>query len=772
MWASFQAPADADIELSIQSLKVQSDFREKTAVVWLNFFDADHLPLAVPGQLSSGKFGYFRYVDAARPAINLVTFTTPPRTAFVRAGVSSWNKSAVTISSKIGIRLLNEKYLNLETTEDASVPTDSIYKLAPSLGQDSYLPLTSKPRWVTVPVENNDLRFGLNIEGTHDSWRLKSALVRIEFLSADGAIIPGEAPIKRSDRVGDYIYVDATEPKTYKYELTTPQGCVKVRLGFQTWAAKPLTIRLRNRLSISHRAKRSNVSKPKSNASKVSTSRARKVAKSQPKRAHELKVALICDEFTYNSFKYEFRPIILEPKTWLETFENEKPDLFFCESAWSGVDSETRPWKGQIYSSINFDKENRTELLKILEYCKDKGIPTVFWNKEDPSHFDDKVHNFVDTASKFDFAFTTDADCVERYKSEHNFKNVSALSFATQPRLFNPISDGVRSSDVIFAGSWYANHVERSADMEAIFDSILDSGLNLEIFDRYFGTTDEHHLFPERFTKYTKPAISHTELARVYKSSVFGLNINTVTESTTMFARRVFELMSSNTLVISNYAEGIEKFFGDNVITVRDDSSVLSELKDQDVERIRDENLHHVLSEHTYTKRFKQILDEIGFVYEPEDDQIALVSLVSTEDEIRSLITRFRYYSDVASKLVLVLVDDVPDSEVRHFYTKYNKLGTLVVSRSLWRKQTVRPESVLGTSNFALVSLHDFPDKEVLRKASLHLSYVDGPIIHGATKKYQFETRAAVANIVAPNWYLGTAILNAGTEIRGSFYLV
>ena len=43
------------------------------------------------------------------------------------------------------------------------------------------------------------------------------------------------------------------------------------------------------------------------------------------------------------------------------------------------------------------------------------------------------------------------------------------------------------------------------------------------------------------------------------------LNINTVTDSDTMFARRVFELMSSNTLVISNYSEEWN-CFGDNII--------------------------------------------------------------------------------------------------------------------------------------------------------------------------------------------------------------
>ena len=102
----------------------------------------------------------------------------------------------------------------------------------------------------------------------------------------------------------------------------------------------------------------------------------------EPQKLKDIKVAVIVDEFTYNSFKEEFNTVVIEPDNWLELFEKEKPDLFFCESAWSGVDSKRRPWMGKIYSSTNFKNENRLILLSILEYCKNNSIPTIFWNKE------------------------------------------------------------------------------------------------------------------------------------------------------------------------------------------------------------------------------------------------------------------------------------------------------------------------------------------------------------------------------------------------------
>ena len=131
------------------------------------------------------------------------------------------------------------------------------------------------------------------------------------------------------------------------------------------------------------------------------------------RKPSELNVAAVVDEFTYNSFRFECHMFPVEPDNWQKVFSENRIDIFFCESAWVGTDNERHPWKGQVYGSCNFSKENRTDLFQIIEYCKANHIPTVLWNKEDPAHYEDKVHNFVDTALRFDHIFTTDAGCVE-----------------------------------------------------------------------------------------------------------------------------------------------------------------------------------------------------------------------------------------------------------------------------------------------------------------------------------------------------------------------
>ena len=68
------------------------------------------------------------------------------------------------------------------------------------------------------------------------------------------------------------------------------------------------------------------------------------------KKISEIKVALISDQFTYDSYKYEFIPIVLTPNNWLKQFKQYCPDIFFCESAWEGCNFKNNdpPWQGKF----------------------------------------------------------------------------------------------------------------------------------------------------------------------------------------------------------------------------------------------------------------------------------------------------------------------------------------------------------------------------------------------------------------------------------------
>lgn len=444
------------------------------------------------------------------------------------------------------------------------------------------------------------------------------------------------------------------------------------------------------------------------------------------KFADRFRVALIADEFTTNSFSDEFIPIPVEPTDWRERFEQHQPEIFFCESAWSGPDPKRRPWKGKIYASKNFPKENRTVLLDILAHCRQHGIPTVFWNKEDPTHFTDRVHDFVKTAKEFDFVFTSAAECVDGYLHEYGVHRAFALPFATNPRLFNPVESTPRSSRIVFAGSWYANHVQRSKDMEHILDATRSDGYELEIYDRYHGDTDPLHIWPERYQPFLHPSQPHECMPGVYKSSRFGLNFNTVTASSTMFARRVFELMSSNTLVLSNYSRGTDEMFGDLIVYPDKQPDRLRSLSDADIDELRERALHKVLGEHTYRNRWLQMLQNIGMPHAAREFTVTVTCLVNQQGDALEAIAWFQQHGQrlPGSRLLLVASAQMPDLEVAELYRQFNRYGVSVTSSSHATRYVMLDRyQPVETSHFLAFHPRNPPPSDWLARAALHLQY-------------------------------------------------
>ncbi len=498
------------------------------------------------------------------------------------------------------------------------------------------------------------------------------------------------------------------------------------------------------------------------------------------KNIKDIKVAVILDEFSFNSFKYEFTPVVIEPQNWLDIFEKESPDIFFCESAWSGVDSIRRPWKGRVYSSINFNDENRKEVLEIIKYCNSRGIPTVFWNKEDPTHYPDKIHNFVETAKLFDFVFTTADECVNLYREQHNLNNVFALQFATQPKLFNPMQNAneQRSENVVFAGSWYANHIERSQAMENIFTNILNNGYKIEFFNRYYNSEDQNHKIPESFEVYEKPNVSNEKVADVYKSSIFGLNMNTVTNSKTMFSRRVFELMSSYTFIISNYSFGMDQMLGDNVIFLDKQPNALKEISRKKIDEVRESNLNEVLKNHTYENRFRQILDDIGASYNIEEPTITYIVNANTKSELLLQINFFRNKlgnSKSKSKLIILLSDSIPDIELSRLYTMYNFGDVSVISESYIKKYGTEGVNYISSSHFIMADSLENLDTSYVDKAILHSCYTEQTFIslYSNNKcKYKLVEGIELRNILSPKNRFIEVVNNYGSIILEPIYFI
>lgn len=342
-------------------------------------------------------------------------------------------------------------------------------------------------------------------------------------------------------------------------------------------------------------------------------------------RAGNLVVACILDGFSFTSFSGEadFAPLTMG--NWLVELTAAQPDLLLVESAWRG---HRQKWWNTVH-------RHGDELTGIVEWCRDRGIPTAFWNKEDPVHF----NTFLTTAGMFDAVFTTDLDCVPRYKKELDNSNVHFLPFAAQPAESNPIEVFERTDGCAFAGAYYDKYPERLADLAELSAELAAEGRRFDIYDRNHGSDMPGYMFPPEYESHIVGGALTPDLLDIpYKGYTTNLNLNSVKQSQSMFARRVFELMASNTLVVSNFSRGLRLMFGDLAITTDSGKEMTSRLaaverEPNGIERLRAMALRKVLREHTYSERLSFIAEKAGVSLPPASGERPALVLAPAEDE-------------------------------------------------------------------------------------------------------------------------------------------
>lgn len=366
----------------------------------------------------------------------------------------------------------------------------------------------------------------------------------------------------------------------------------------------------------------------------------------QPRTA--LKVACIMDEFTYSSYRYECDLKQLTPKDWEAELQAFQPELLFVESAWRGKDN---LWGSKV-------GHNGQELKNILAWCRGRGVPTVFWNKEDPVHFE----TFLTTARQFDLVFTVDIDCIHRYKAALGHERVYLLPFACQPALHNPVELYDRKEAFCFAGAYYARYGERIRDLGNIVGP-LAKFRPLEIFDRNFGKNDANYQFPACYQPYIVGTLKFDEIDIAYKGYRYALTLNSIKQSQSMCARRAFELLGCNTLTVSNYARSLRLLFGDLLIASDNGERICRQLdafspNDRDAATLRLAGLRKVMLEHTYSKRLAYVMSKVTGVAAVNDlPRIHIFAHASNSVELNALIGHFQRQC-YANRLMHIIVFD------------------------------------------------------------------------------------------------------------------
>jgi hypothetical protein len=333
-----------------------------------------------------------------------------------------------------------------------------------------------------------------------------------------------------------------------------------------------------------------------------------RAAGSPPER---LRVASILDEMSAACFAPECELVPLRLADWAEQLDEQRPDLLLVESAWNGNGGE---WQYRIAQYPRKDLAGLPALRALLDGCRQRGIPTAFWNKEDPVHFE----RFAEAAARFDHVFTTDARCVERYRALPGERTVSPLPFAAQPRIHNPVAAvPERSPSPCFAGAWYRDrHPDRRAALEALLDAARPYGL--VIYDRRFGADDDAFGFPGRFAPHVLGKLPYERVLDVYRSHRVFLNANSVVDSPTMCSRRVFELAACDTAILSTPGAALSTLLGRGLVEEAGEegeaAAALGRLLGDEEERRRRARAarRKVFAEHTYAERLATIAEVAG----------------------------------------------------------------------------------------------------------------------------------------------------------------
>jgi spore maturation protein CgeB len=476
-------------------------------------------------------------------------------------------------------------------------------------------------------------------------------------------------------------------------------------------------------------------------------------------------IGCVFDTFTYNCYRYEFNCIRPSPETWNKVFSANPPSALFVESAWRGNEN---TWQNQIGKFSNTSEIN---LNALLHWCKSKDIPTIFWNKEDPVHYD----YFIKDAKKFDFIFTTDEGVVAKYQADSLNDKVFPLPFAAQPMIHNPVKDVPRDGSACFAGTYYnQRYVERKGDMEILLRPALDFGL--EIYDRNFGVEGmaaEQYRFPDIYQPVIKGRLDYGDMIKAYKKYKVFLNVNSVRNSTTMFARRVFELLASGTPVISTYSRGIVEILGEGTVLLTDSEAetkahLQNLLSDEQYWwRISLAGMRKVLESHTYTNRTQEVFARVGLQFrEPDPVRFAIVSMVGSLHEAEYIGKILRCQTWTHSELLIMpavnfTINDMIAERLREIFTFIKMEIAVAKPAKVFRDLSFKK----GVQYVALMDGNHYYGKNYLKDFALAIAYSKAEVLGknmwitmNKGKEFKFENRGSDFRYVS-NVQAGTLVI-------------
>ncbi len=240
------------------------------------------------------------------------------------------------------------------------------------------------------------------------------------------------------------------------------------------------------------------------------------------------------------------------------------------------------------------------EIAKDTLAALTKQYVTCNWFCDDHWRFSDFSKYY---APLFSYVSTTDANAIAKYVGI-GYRNALLTQWACNHFDYVRIPDTVKEYDVTFIGQPHGNR-------RRLIHFLQDHGIHVEAFGR----------------GWDKGRVSQEQMIHIVNASKINLNLaNSSWNIRTIFRRqqqikgRNFEIPGCGGFLLTNYVEGLEKFYDLNreIVCFHDKQELVSKIRyylthEQEREEIARRGYERTMREHTYEVRFKKLLDQMGF---------------------------------------------------------------------------------------------------------------------------------------------------------------
>ncbi len=237
--------------------------------------------------------------------------------------------------------------------------------------------------------------------------------------------------------------------------------------------------------------------------------------------------------------------------------------------------------------------------------------------------------------------------------------------------IHNPLNQ-TRQNDVFFAGRWYRDYPERNKHIETLINiPSYRNRYKMDIYDRTYIKTSS---FPEKYKKIVKHKLSYKEVNTISKEYKIMFNVNTITQSNTMFSRRVYEGLASGCCIVSTPSIGIEKKFKD-IVYITNDINTTCDILDNilystNLQLLSFNCYKKVIKEDNYKLRMEKILDTALVNYNKLCDSI--VSVIGYYKGDINILTKFinsMYNQSYKNIIITIFIETEKElSSIRHIF--------------------------------------------------------------------------------------------------------